>query len=68
MKLIIAGSRKFCDYAVLERVCDILIFDVLKLEDDIEIVSGMAVGADMLGYKYAKDRGIKVTSDRKSVV
>lgn len=53
-RVIIAGTRTFTDYDLLCRTTDALLANVT---DDIEIVSGHACGADMLGEKYAKERG-----------
>jgi hypothetical protein len=61
MRLIIAGSRGFDDYALLESS----VFTFLKeLEDKhspIEIISGTAGGADTLGEKFAKRLNLKLT-------
>lgn len=56
MRVIIAGSRDFKDYELLTKYCDIM----LKQYSDITIVCGMAKGADMLGYNYAKERGFSI--------
>lgn len=54
MKVIIAGSRNFTYYNKLREYCD----KILKnLEEDIEIVSGAAKGADKLGERYAREKG-----------
>lgn len=58
MKIIIAGSRSFDNYSVLEEYCDQVI-DSLK-EVGIIIVSGTAKGADKLGERYAKNKGFKI--------
>lgn len=56
-KVIIAGGRNFNDYQLLcEKVDNIL----SSIKEDIEIVSGGATGADALGEKYAKDRGLYI--------
>ena len=47
MKVIIAGGRDFIQYEKLCKICD----HILKEYDEIEIVCGMAPGADKLGYK-----------------
>jgi hypothetical protein len=49
MKVIVAGSRTFNDYELLEGVLDTLNTKV----SNIEIVSGTANGADKLGEKWA---------------
>lgn len=53
-KVIIAGSRDFHDYKYLKRACD----KYIKPND--EIVSGTANGADKLGERYAKEKGLKI--------
>ena len=50
-KVIIAGSRNFSNYKLLEEKCNFY----LKNKNDIEIVSGTALGADYLGEIYAKN-------------
>ena len=53
-KVIIAGSRGFTDYNLLEEKCD----KILKSVDrEIWVISGTAKGADQLGEKYAQNRG-----------
>jgi hypothetical protein len=56
MKVIIAGSRTFDDYKKLEEVCDW----AFSKQEEIEVVCGMAKGADLLGKRYAESRGHKV--------
>lgn len=55
-KVIIAGGRKFDDYQKLRKYCDI----ILKNKENVEIVSGKALGADKLGEDYAKERGYPI--------
>ena len=57
MKIIIAGGREYADYDNVKKVCD----HMLQNQEDIEIVSGKADGADYLGEQYAKEKGYKVT-------
>lgn len=52
MKVIIAGSRKFNNYELLKEKCD----KILVNQNEIEIVSGTARGADKLGEKYAHEK------------
>jgi hypothetical protein len=65
MRVIIAGSREFNNYELLEKECN-KIFRELSEEGyhtciaDIEIVSGGARGADRLGEHFAKDYDLKV--------
>lgn len=56
-RVIIAGSRTFSDYMLLERTMDRLLRDV---SEDIVIISGRARGADTLGERYARERGYEV--------
>lgn len=56
MKLIVAGSRTFDDYQLLENEIDKFVGD-----QTIDcIVSGCARGADRLGEDYAKFNQIKI--------
>ena len=57
MKVIIAGGRDFTDYKLLKEKCDTILSQV---KEDIWIVSGTASGADMLGEKYALERGYQI--------
>lgn len=56
MKVIIAGGRDFTDYEKLSTFCD----KVLANTSEVEIVSGVARGADILGEIYAEERGYPV--------
>lgn len=56
MKVIIAGSRQFNDFELLSQVCD---KDFTGVEN-IERYSGNSKGADLLGEKYAAERGYPV--------
>ena len=58
MKIIIAGTRTFNDYELLKKICDETFAD--NLEEN-EIVSEGAKGADLLGERYAKEKGYKIT-------
>ena len=59
MKIIIAGGRDVTDYSVL--VAAILESGYWKLyKRDIEVVCGMARGADMLGKEFAERNGLVV--------
>ena len=60
LKVIIAGSRSFNNYKLLEEKMDFFLknkIDKNKPYFNIEIVSGTARGADTLGEKYAKEKG-----------
>lgn len=56
-KVIIAGSRSFHDYNLLKEYCNIILSNV---KEPIEIVSGGANGADVLGEQYAREHGYKL--------
>lgn len=57
--IIIAGSRGFEDYDLLQQKCDKIV-DKIKDTRNIIIRSGGAKGADKFGEKYARKRGFKV--------
>lgn len=57
--ILIAGTRSFDNYELLEKVCDAA-FPVLSEIGNITIVSGAASGADRLGEKYASEHHHKV--------
>lgn len=60
-RVIIAGSRKFCNYPkMLEAISVILRLYITDDAEDLEIVSGHAPGADALGEKFARDCGYKL--------
>lgn len=70
LRIIIAGSRSFGSFTILERECH-KIFKSLSEEGylssnvktdcaNIEIISGTANGADRLGEAFAKKYGIEV--------
>ena len=56
LKIIIAGSRTFKDYEFLKKKCD----DLIEDRDNILIISGGAQGADLLGEKYAREKGFRI--------
>lgn len=57
-KCIIAGTRTFNDYSLL---CSYADYILSRIQDDIEIVSGGgANGADLLGERYAEERGYSI--------
>lgn len=58
-RVIIAGSRDFYDYKLLKEKCDYYLSYALKDPlRNIIVVSGHAKGADSLGERYAKERGL----------
>lgn len=52
-KVIIAGGRDFTDYHRLQRSCEKIITPLLERKGKIEIVSGAAPGADVMGEDFA---------------
>lgn len=56
LRVIIAGGRDFDDYLGLCVICD----KAFSKQSKIEIVCGMAKGADTLGERYGKDKGYKI--------
>lgn len=56
-RIIIAGSREFDNYSLLERIMDKLLSNI---KCDIVIVCGKARGADTLGERYAKEKGYEI--------
>lgn len=59
-RVIIAGSRGFNNYELLCQWCDYMLQNFSY--PDIVIVSGTARGADQLGERYARERGIQIDS------
>jgi len=57
MRVIVAGSRTLDAYDLVRQHLDTLIGG----RDDVEIVSGGARGADALGERYARERGLTLT-------
>lgn len=57
-RVIIAGSRDFTDYHFLSSVMDRLLSNYEQ--EDIQIVCGMAKGADTCGESYAKEHGYEI--------
>lgn len=57
-KVIVAGSRGFNNYLLLEQKLSYFLSRFKP--EDIEIVSGGARGADQLGERFAKEKGCKI--------
>lgn len=56
LRVIIAGGRDFDNYEHLCNKCN----KVLSEQTEVQIVCGTARGADTLGEKYGKERGIEI--------
>lgn len=54
MKLIIAGGRDFSNYDLLEREAE----EMISGEQNVEIISGLARGADLMGCRFAEEKGL----------
>jgi predicted Rossmann fold nucleotide-binding protein DprA/Smf involved in DNA uptake len=54
MRLIVAGGRDFNDYNLLCQE----VADFIKNENEVEIVSGLARGADTLGCQFAQENDL----------
>ncbi len=59
-RIIIAGTRDFNDYELLKKTCDRYLAGKAESGEEIVIVSGGAPGADALGARYARERGLRV--------
>lgn len=60
-RVIIAGTRTFNDYELLEKHTTYMLSRRASANTPIEIVSGGAPGADALGERYAREHGYKLT-------
>lgn len=60
IKVIIAGTRDFNDYAFFKKNVDYFLQGINPNNEEIEIVSGNARGADKLGERYAKEHNLPV--------
>ena len=58
-KIIIAGGRDFSDYDMLRSEVDTFLSD-FDSQDEIEVISGCAKGADRLGERYGVSTGCLV--------
>lgn len=55
IRLIIAGDRNFNNYELLRRKCDRILSNTNM--NDVTFISGGARGADLLGERYAHQKG-----------
>ena len=61
MNIVIAGSRDFNDYELLELTITKWAEEQTELkQEDITIISGNARGADKLGERFAKEYSLKL--------
>ena len=58
--VIIAGSREFSNYELLEEACDHILENKIKDGYKITVLSGHARGADLLGERYATKKGFEI--------
>lgn len=59
-RMIIAGSRNFCDYDFLKNKIICFFKESNKRLSDFAIVSGCARGVDTLGIRFAKENSLKL--------
>lgn len=58
IRIIVAGSRDFNDFGLVDKTLTKYMTDMSLTKDDIEIVSGCARGADKLGEQFATKHNI----------
>ena len=58
--VIICGGRDFTNYSFLEESCYKVISDLLLKNQKITIRSGHALGADLLGERFAKENNFEL--------
>ena len=58
-RVIIAGSRDMNDYDAVRKAVD-EVFDEIRPDSPMCIVSGHCRGADILGERYAREHGIRL--------
>ena len=56
-RVVICGGRDFDD----RKLCFEALDSILAGEDEVEVVSGHANGADALGEEYARANGLEIT-------
>lgn len=59
-KLIIAGGRDFSDYDLLKSNLDSILEKLSENNINLIIICGMAKGADMCGWNWARDNNIPI--------
>lgn len=59
-KLIIAGGRDFSDYDLLKSNLDAILEKLSENNINLIIICGMAKGADMCGWSWARDNNIPI--------
>lgn len=59
-KLIIAGGRDFSDYDLLRSNLDAILEKLSENNINLIIICGMAKGADMCGWNWARDNNIPI--------
>ena len=57
-KVVICGSRTFNNYNILKAFCDKILINKAKTHE-LVVISGNAKGADVLGERYAEEKGYK---------
>ena len=59
-RVIIAGTRHFNDYKMLREYADSMLEKKRAEGQEIVILSGHCYGTDLLGERYAQERGFKI--------
>jgi hypothetical protein len=59
MRILITGSRDWTDQSIIEEAISQVIYDNHNLDDEIVIVHGGAVGADMIAGRFALANDIR---------
>ena len=59
IRFVVAGSRGFADYEMFEQSLDRMIEEAA--EEEVELVSGHAEGADQMAERYAEEYAIPIT-------
>lgn len=60
IRMIVAGGRTFSDYETLANSIEAYLHGLNIFYDQLEIVSGGCAGVDLLGERFAEERGIPV--------
>ena len=61
VRMIVAGGRSFSNYEALANSIEAYLRDSNIVYGQLEIVSGGCAGVDLLGERFANERGIAIT-------
>jgi len=65
MRILVCGSRNFDDRTLLFREMDVEMSHHARIEE-MYIIQGEAAGADALAKEWAKERGVKCSTEYKA--